>query len=86
MTVSLIHSLPIFLSVIQVFCGEEMAVVGYSVDEREIGYEAELGLTEKVSLEVLEKTVIKEDILVYYYGDFTGYEIGLRLERDAYQG
>ena len=45
MTAYLIHSLPLLMSTVQVFCKDQMAVVAHLVGLEQLGYESELGLT-----------------------------------------
>lgn len=48
MTAYLIHSLPLLMSAVQIFCGDKMAVVAHLVGLEQLGYETELGLTQAV--------------------------------------
>ncbi len=48
MTAYLIHSLPLLMSAVQIFCGDKMSVVAHLVGLEQLGYEAELGLTQAV--------------------------------------
>lgn len=50
MTVYLIHSLPLLMSAVQIFCGDKMAVVAHLVGLEQLGYETDLGLTTAVSI------------------------------------
>lgn len=49
MTAYLIHSLPLLMSAVQIFCGEKMAVVAHLAGLDQLGYETELGLNLAVS-------------------------------------
>jgi hypothetical protein len=49
MTVYLIHSLPLLMSAVQIFTGDQMAVVAHLVGLEQIGYESELGMNHSVS-------------------------------------
>ena len=49
MTAYLIHSLPLLMSAVQIFCGDKMACVAHLAGLDQIGYETELGLTKAVS-------------------------------------
>ncbi len=51
MTAYLIHSLPLLMSAVQIFCGDKMAVVAHLVGLEQLGYETELGLTQAVRRE-----------------------------------
>ena len=50
MTAYLIHSLPLLMSAVQIFSGDQMAVVGHLVGLEQLGYEKDIGMTEAVSL------------------------------------
>ena len=49
MTAYLIHSLPLLMSAVQIFSGDQMAVVGHLVGLEQLGYEKDIGMTEAVS-------------------------------------
>ena len=49
MTAYLIHSLPLLMSAVQIFTGDQMAVVAHLVGLEQVGYETDLGLDMKVS-------------------------------------
>ena len=49
MTAYLIHSLPLLMSAVQIFTGDQMAVVAHLVGLEQIGYETELGMNLSVS-------------------------------------
>ena len=49
MTAYLIHSLPLLMSAVQIFTGDQMAVVAHLVGLEQIGYETELGMNHNVS-------------------------------------
>ena len=49
MTAYLIHSLPLLMSAVQIFTGDQMAVVAHLVGLEQIGYEVELGMNHSVS-------------------------------------
>ena len=49
MTVYLIHSLPLLMSAVQVYTGDQMAVVAHLVGLEQVGYEADLGVNMSVS-------------------------------------
>ena len=48
MTVYLIHSLPLLMSAVQIYCGGNMAVVAHLVGLEQLGYETLLGMTKAV--------------------------------------
>ena len=48
LTAYLIHSLPLLMSAVQIFCGDKMAVVAHLAGLEQLGYETELGLTQAV--------------------------------------
>ena len=50
MTAYLIHSLPLLMSAVQIFSGDQMAVVGHLVGLEQLGYEKDIGMTEAVSI------------------------------------
>ena len=50
MTAYLIHSLPLLMSAVQIFTGDQMAVVAHLVGLEQIGYETELGMNHNVSI------------------------------------
>ena len=50
MTAYLIHSLPLLMSAVQIFSGDQMAVVGHLVGLEQLGYEKDIGMTEAVSV------------------------------------
>ena len=49
MTAYLIHSLPLLMSAVQIFTGDQMAVVAHLIGLEQIGYETELGMNLSVS-------------------------------------
>ena len=55
MTAYIIHSLPLLMSAVQVFCKDQMAVVAHLVGLEQLGYESELGLTSIVSMSNMGK-------------------------------
>ena len=50
MTAYLIHSLPLLMSAVQIFTGDQMAVVAHLVGLEQIGYETELGMNHNVRI------------------------------------
>ena len=50
MTAYLIHSLPLLMSAVQIFTGDQMAAVAHLVGLEQIGYELDLGMNMSVGL------------------------------------
>ena len=74
MTAYLIHSLPLLMSAVQIFTGDQMAVVAHLVGLEQIGYETELGMNHNVSIlsgsNVILKSICFMDISISLYCGF----------------
>ena len=61
LTVYLLHSLPLRMSVVQVFVGDRMACVGHLVTEATVGRERDLGLDDAFANARWRAMIIKDD-------------------------
>ena len=61
LTVYLLHSLPLRMSVVQVFVGDKMACVGHLVTEATIGREQDLGLEDTFANAKWRAMIIKDN-------------------------
>ena len=81
MTAYLIHSLPLLMSAVQIFTGDQMAVVAHLVGLEQIGYETELGMNHNVSIlsgsNVILKSITATDVLwIFLYLYIVAFAIG----------
>ena len=61
MSVYVIHSLPLMMSVIQIFVEDKMVLVGHLVGQDTIGYEESLGLATQAGLSAPWRAMLLKD-------------------------
>ena len=75
MTAYLIHSLPLLMSAVQIFSGDQMAVVGHLVGLEQLGYEKDIGMTEAVSLHYHQSMPFLHICILMPYAPFKGLKL-----------